>query len=527
MPGHVFISYSRKDKKWMEILQEDLRVLKIDVWADDRIESGELWREKIEQALESAKVAVLLVSRDFLISDFINKYELPVLLKAAAEERITLLWVAVAPCLVEATEIIKYQAANNYPKTLGGLAPVRRDEEIYNIILKIKAAVEKSTPQSKINPVPVDGRKAAASIAQSDSNPQQDNDRLWQEEGNAVPLGSPFYIKRNQDDELTEAILMRAANVRIEGVRQVGKTSLLSRGMEVAREAGAKVINIDCESLDDSVLESLNSLCFELARRIADELELSSRPDPSMKLTDTPKADFERYIKEIVLGKNDDWIVWVLDQVDKLIERPYMKQFFALLRTWVNARATFPRGPWKRLTLLISYSTEPNIFFDTISQSILSVGSKLTLDEFTVEQVRHLNTLYGSPLRDERDIKEFHRFVGGHPFLVNRGLYVMRKRAAESGVHEDLESFKAESYLGGDLYGNHLRRLLGLIKKAGIGDAVRQLIAGKGLLDTITFHRLRYGGLISGDSLENAQIRCELYTKYLKKHLLENASKNG
>jgi hypothetical protein len=138
----VFISYSHKDYRWLKELQIQLapyvRNGMMAVWDDSHIRSGAAWNESIEQAVASAKVAVLLVSPEFLASEFIAERELPLLLEAAKSGGIAILWVPVRSSSVEITPIAKYQAAHSTEKPLASLPRAARDKVLVEICKKIQ-----------------------------------------------------------------------------------------------------------------------------------------------------------------------------------------------------------------------------------------------------------------------------------------------------------------------------------------------------------------------------------------------------
>jgi hypothetical protein len=136
----VFVSYSHKDRK----LFEEFRTMiapathsKVDLWSDERIQPGGQWEKEIQNALASARVAVLLVSPHFLASHFIQENELPPLLKAAREHGVGIFWIYLSPCLFEETPIASYQAAHRIPPALNRLSKPIRDEVLQTICRRL------------------------------------------------------------------------------------------------------------------------------------------------------------------------------------------------------------------------------------------------------------------------------------------------------------------------------------------------------------------------------------------------------
>ncbi|AUB39529.1 DNA polymerase III, delta prime subunit [Nostoc flagelliforme CCNUN1] len=143
----VFISYSHIDSELLKRLQTYLKPLEkrglVDRWDDTRIKTGMKWRDEIKKALDAAKIAILLVSSNFLASDFILENELPPLLKAAEEEGALIFSIILDPCksAFSLSELEKFQTLNPPNKPLSGMEQHEQGEMFDKLLTDIIEAL--------------------------------------------------------------------------------------------------------------------------------------------------------------------------------------------------------------------------------------------------------------------------------------------------------------------------------------------------------------------------------------------------
>ena len=139
----IFISYSHQDNEWLKRLQVYLKPLEkkglVDRWDDTKIKAGMKWREEIQKALDSAQIAILLVSSDFLASNFIDEVELPQLLKAAESAGALILSVILNPCtgIFDLSDLQEFQTVNSPSQPLSTMDDNGKDEIFNRLIERI------------------------------------------------------------------------------------------------------------------------------------------------------------------------------------------------------------------------------------------------------------------------------------------------------------------------------------------------------------------------------------------------------
>lgn len=175
----VFISYSHEDEVEKDRLLTHLGVLRpdlIDLWSDDDLGAGDHWEREITQAIGRAKVAVLLVTANFLNSDFILREEVPRLLKRRKHEGLVVFPVIAKACAWRTVPWLKeMQVRPKYGNPVWGQQAVHVEEdlakiaeEVAMIVRTTKTAGTRALDPSKSSKAP--GESSAALHRENSEN---------------------------------------------------------------------------------------------------------------------------------------------------------------------------------------------------------------------------------------------------------------------------------------------------------------------------------------------------------------------
>ena len=142
----IFVSYSHKDTVYLERIKIHLRPLErkgaVQLWSDTLILSGEKWKVKIESALDKAAIALLLVSADFMASEFIINNELQPLLKSAESKGTIIIPIVVKPCrFLREPSISQFQSANDPINPLCKLSEYEQEDVYEKVSHRIELVI--------------------------------------------------------------------------------------------------------------------------------------------------------------------------------------------------------------------------------------------------------------------------------------------------------------------------------------------------------------------------------------------------
>lgn len=356
---------------------------------------------------------------------------------------------------------------------------------------------------------------ALASVSHSSASPlsfdAQGDVAPDSEDRGGLPLGSPDYVVREQDEMLERGVARRPMIVLVKGAHQMGKSSLLVRGIEWARQRGARIVYTDFQKLTPQELLTPTSLFQAFGRMFSRQLRIASSPEANWNPNDSPNMNFEYWLLDHVLPGAGGPIFWFMDEADRMFGTSFYPEIFGLMRSWHNDRQV--ARLWHNLTIVLAYSAETHLFIRDPHQSPFNVGLRLELSDFTLDQCADLNVRHGSPLGTPRALEQFFALVGGHPYLTQYGLGWMRAN------EQDLHTFEALAHRDEGPVGDHLRRLRSTVQRSNYADAVSSVLTGRARPSPEAFYHLRSAGVLAGESAEHARLRCRLYEQYLLRSL--------
>ena len=145
-PPEVFISYSYKDEELFKQFEKYLSVLtrngKIRTWHGRQIPPGDTWQEVIDEHLNSADLVLLLVSVDFLVSEYCFNVEFKAALKRHAMGATRIIPIILHPCPWQDTPIGRFQVLPRDGVPIANSKDKDTAEAFLNVTNSIRELVE-------------------------------------------------------------------------------------------------------------------------------------------------------------------------------------------------------------------------------------------------------------------------------------------------------------------------------------------------------------------------------------------------
>lgn len=515
-PARLFISYKRNtvpDQALAEYLYASLTEHGHQVFIDRTMRTGDDWLKEIDEQIKSSDFLIVLLSKVSADSEMVQAevrraYEYRKLQKRPYTLPVRVGYEGLLPYSIDAfLDPLQYVIWSSETD----------NEQVSDEILD--AIAGRLTPQEPIAIKPVsdilseDGGVLQHEHAFPPPLPEFDP-RLWESleaPGGVVKLRDTLYIERRADEQLRREVIKQGTTTTIRASRQTGKSSLLVRGVNYARERGAQIINFDLQRIDTDRLTAPDLFLRDLAELIVRKLRLDvGEVEKFWRGSLGPQYKLTYLMEDYVLPETESSIVLALDEVDRLLDVPFHNDFFALLRSWHNSRAL--DEAWDKLNIVMVISTEPYQLISEVNQSPFNVGLRLYLEDFDKSQVGELNRRHGAPV-SETDFPELVNLLGGHPYLTRKALYHL---VADQISWGDLMRVVA---LDNGPFGDHLRRHHWLLRdKPELRAALKQVIETQSCSDEMARFRLLQAGLVKGSGDDYA-CRCDLYRIYFEDKL--------
>ncbi|MHC5771646.1 MAG: AAA-like domain-containing protein [Nostoc sp.] len=280
--------------------------------------------------------------------------------------------------------------------------------------------------------------------------------QLQAAENSGLKADTIIYVERPPiEDKCYKAIMQPGALIRLKAPRRMGKTLLLEKTLDYARQQGYQTAKLDLQLADIDVLANLKTFLQWLCVDVADSLELEPQLDKHWQEVFGLNKNCTRYFQKYLLSLTDTPLVLAIDNFERLFEyAEIFPQFCLLLRGWYEAAKQGDKigNIWKKLRLVVVHSTESYPSLDS-NHSPFNVGLAIDLPEFNLQQVTTLAKQNELRL-GEQDLTGLMELLGGHPYLVQSAITYLKSQQVT--LEELLRLAPTEQ----GIFSNHLRQQL-------------------------------------------------------------------
>lgn len=501
-PVDLFYSYSHKDEKLRDELAVHLTMLQrqgiISTWHDRNISAGSEWAKEIDKNLNSAQIILLLVSANFLASDYCYSIEMQRAIERHEAGEACVIPIILRPVDWSGAPFGKLQAL---PKNARPVTEWKA-KAFVDIVQGIRKAAEEIRERS---PLPT-------SVPSSVPVPLQKPLTLENPEG-SVSLDSPLYVERPPIEATCyQEIRKPGALIRVKAPRQMGKTSLMQRTLHQAQQNGQRSVYLNLQSIDMEFLDSIDQFLQWFCASVANELDLDDRLDELWKGVVGSKNKCTNYFQRYLLATLEEPLTLGLDEVDQVFQHLNVAQdFFGLLRSWHEKSKN--HETWQQFRLVIAHSREVYISLD-VNHSPFNVGLPMELPTLNQSQVGDLVQRHGLHWTAEA-IAQLMSLVDGHPYLVRKALFEIARGSLT------LEQFLAIAPTEEGLYSDHLRNHLNnLHHDPQLAEAMKRVVTSDApvRVESSIGFRLHSMGLVQRRE-NNIEPLCNLYRIYFRDRL--------
>ncbi|MFK8184256.1 MAG: TIR domain-containing protein [Phormidesmis sp.] len=282
----LFLSYAHEDESWKNELEKHLKLLQrqniISVWHDRVITAGSNWSDEISEHLEAAQVILLLISADFIASDYCYEIEMK-----TAMERHSSGKARVIPIILRSVDWVgspfsKLQALPKNAKPVSSWDST--DLALTDIAQGIRLVCEELRSQDQV-------REA---IAERGTFPSE----LVPQTSEVFPIFEVFktsgvptitFVEPEKFHLIKLALMQPGVGVVIEGPSGIGKTTALKKALEetIPEDKDVQIFSLSARKPKDlsriktirqwhsgvAVVDDFHRLSIELQEMLVDYLK--------------------------------------------------------------------------------------------------------------------------------------------------------------------------------------------------------------------------------------------------------------